>query len=104
MKTTIKAKLEACNDGIYKQFVFSNPNLDPTDELYYITVTMCPNWNYNEKLCKGDVGFLEYEYAEGGESYYNPHTNTYEVYKHTAHYFINFIKEKIRDNVKEFNF
>ena len=104
MKTTIRAKLEAYNDGIYKQLVFSNPNLDPNNELYYITVVMCPNWNYNEKLDIGDIGFLEYEYAEAGNSYYNPHTNNYETYKYTSHYFINFVKEKTRDNVKEFKF
>ena len=101
MKNTIKAKLVARQDGLYSNYVFQNLDEEEQSELRYITVTKCPNWQFFETLNFGDVGFLEYEYAEAGDKYYDKSTDSIQSYKHTALYFINFIKEK-ENNLKEF--
>lgn len=105
MKTTIRAKLVAVQDGSYTNYVFKNLEEDETSKYRYVTTTKCPNWQYNNKIQIGDVGFLEYEFAEAGESYFDLSSNTTQQYKYTACYFMNFIKENNKDdNVKEFNF
>ena len=104
MKQTIKVKLLAERDGIYKTFVFQNLDKEDTDTFKYITVTMCPNWQYPHKIKLGDVGYLEYEYAEAGEYYYEPATGCEKQYKYSAFYFMNFIKEEIRDDTNTYKF
>ena len=104
MKTTVRAKLVAVQDGVYTNYVFQNLEDVENSRYRYITVTKCPNWQYNNKIKVGDIGFLEYEFAEAGTLYFDLSSNSQQQYKYTSTYFINFIKEEIKDNTKEFNF
>ena len=104
MKETIRGQLVAIQDGIYTNYVFKNLDESENSELRYITVTRCPNWQYNDVLSIGDIGFIMYEFAEAGQEYINNVTGETKKYRYTANYFMNFIKEKtIKDNTKEFN-
>ncbi len=51
----------------------------------------------------GDVGYLTYEFAEAGTSYFDISSNETKQYNYTANYFMNFIKET-KDLEKEYNF
>ena len=104
MKTTIKAELVAVQDDLYTNYVFKN--LDELDKsvFRYITVTRCPNWQSIGTIRIGDVGYLEYEFAEAGQDYYDKTSGSTQQYKYTAYYFMNFIKQKQEINNKEYNF
>ena len=105
MKETIRGQLVAIQDGIYTNYVFKNLDESENSELRYITVTRCPNWQYNDVLSIGDEGFIVYEFAESGQNYIDNSTGEIKKYRYTANYFMNFIKEQIiKDNTKEFNF
>ena len=105
MKETIRGKLVAIQNGIYTNYVFKNLDETENSELRYITVTRCPNWQYNDSLNIGDKGFVVYEFAQSGQDYMDHVTGEIKQYKYTANYFMNFIKEQIvKDNTKEFNF
>ena len=104
MKETIRAKLVAVQEGVYTNYVFKNLEEAENSKFRYITATKCPNWQYNNKIYIGDEGFLEYEYAQAGDSYYDLSTDSIQQYKYTSNYFMNFVKEEKRDNTKEFNF
>ena len=104
MKETIRAKLVAVQDGVYTNYVFKNLEEAENSKFRYITATKCPNWQYTNKIYIGDEGFLEYEYAQAGDSYYDLSTDSIQQYKYTSNYFMNFVKEEKRDNIKEFNF
>lgn len=43
MKTTLKAKLVAIQDGFYTNFVFQNLDEEENSIERYVTVTKCPN-------------------------------------------------------------
>jgi len=103
MKITVRAKLVAVQEGIYTNYVFQDLDESENSKNRYITVTKCPNWQYNNTIRIGDIGFLEYEFADGGESYFDHGSQSIQTYKYTATYFMNFIKEE-KDNQKEFNF
>ena len=60
MKETIRGQLVAIQDGIYTNYVFKNLDESENSELRYITVTRCPNWQYNDVLSIGDIGFIMY--------------------------------------------
>ena len=105
MKTTVRAKLVAIQDGLYTNYVFQNLDTESNNEYHYLTVTQCPGWqDYNLK--QGDIGFLVYEFAEANKDYYDVSTNQMKKYKYTSNYFMNFIKEdKNKDeNKKEYKF
>lgn len=51
-----------------------------------------------------DIGYLEYEFAEAGQEYYDKSSDSIKQYKYTAFYFMNFIKEKQEINDKEYKF
>ena len=105
MKETIKGQLVAIQNGIYTNYVFKNLDQIENSELRYITITKCPNWQYNDSLNIGDIGFIVYEFAEAGQAYVDNTTGEFKKYRYTANYFMNFIKEQIiKDNTKEFNF
>lgn len=103
MKTTIRAKLVAKQDSIYKLLVFQN--LDETENslLRYITTTKLPNWNGQDPEI-GDTGFLECEYVDAGDNYFQRNTGSQEQYKYTSCYFLNFIKDKETITTKDYNF
>ena len=69
MKETIKGQLVAIQNGIYTNYVFKNLDQIENSELRYITITKCPNWQYNDSLNIGDIGFIVYEFAEAGQEY-----------------------------------
>ena len=105
MKETIRGKLVAIQNGIYTNYVFKSRDEIENSELRYITVTKCPNWQYNDSLNIGDEGFIVYEFAESGQNYIDNTTGETKKYRYTANYFRNYIKEQIiKDNTKEFNF
>lgn len=93
----------AVQDGIYTNYVFKNLDEDEKSMFRYITVVKCPNWQYNNKIQIGDVGYLEYEFVENGTEYFDRSSGLTEQYKYTAFYFMNFIKEE-KDNTKVYNF
>ena len=105
MKETIKGQLVAIQNGIYTNYVFKNLDQIENSELRYITITKCPNGQYNDSLNIGDIGFIVYEFAEAGQEYVDNTTGELKKYRYTANYFMNFRKEQIiKDNTKEFNF
>lgn len=89
----IKVKLVAVRGGTYTNYVFQNLN---TNE--YIMCTRLPNWQTPD-ITVGDIGFLQYNYIEAGDTYYNPETDTKDKYRYTNNYFINFVKEE--KNIKK---
>lgn len=103
MKTTIKAQLVAVQKDIYTNYVFKNLDEIENSEERYKTVTKCPNWQGSNNMLIGDVGYLTYEFAEAGTSYFDISSNETRQYNYTANYFMNFIKET-KDLEKEYNF
>ena len=101
---TIRCKLVALNEGTYTVYVFEDLNKDFTDIHKYIMCTRVPNWNTSDVPEINDIGYLQYQFVNGGDKYFKAVTETMECYKSTAYYFINFIKEKEKINNKEFNF
>lgn len=85
--TFVKAVLIAKKEGIYTTYVFKNLE---TEE--YIMCTKLPNWDCNN-IPLNVEGFLSYELAIAGNSYYNPKTENFEIYKYSKLYFKNFIIE-----------
>lgn len=104
MKTTIKAQLVAVQEELYTNYVFKNLDELESSVFRYITVTRCPNWQVIGTIKIGDVGYLEYEFAEAGQDYYDKSSDSIKQYKYTAFYFMNFIKQKEEINEKEFKF
>lgn len=82
-----KVKLIAIKNSYYTIYVFKK-----LEKEGYIMCTKLPNWQTPE-LHLGDEGFLQYQNVKAGETYYNPTTNTKEIYKYSNIYFINFILE-----------
>ena len=103
MRHTIKAQLVAFQPGLYTNYVFKNLDESENSMDRYITVTKCPNWQFSDNFTTDTIGYLEYEFAEAGATYFDISTQSEQQYKYTAYYFINFIKE-IRDAQKEYNF
>ena len=93
MKVTIRGKLVAKLDEQYTTMVFQNLDEPNNSLLRYITVTKLPNWTgVNPEI--GDIGFIECEYVNAGDEYYQRNTGNKEMYKYTQCYFLNFIKEQ----------
>lgn len=103
MQNTIKGKLVATQDGVYKNYVFQNLDQANNSIFKYITVTACPNWNIGQNVEIGDIGFLKYEFVEAGDDYYQRNSKEVKQYNFTNNYFLNFIKEKEEIN-KEYKF
>lgn len=104
MKQTIKAELVAVQEDLYTNYVFKNLDESEESEFRYITITRCPNWQTIGTIKIHDVGYLEYEFAEAGQEYYDKSSDSIKQYKYTAFYFMNFIKEKQEINDKEYKF
>ena len=83
----IKAILLAKKSGMFTVYVFKN--LDTSE---YVMCTKLPNWDFGD-INLGVSGFLTYENAIAGEKYFNPRTQTFEVYNYTKLYFKNFIED-----------
>ena len=101
---TIHCKIVAIEEGQYTAIVVEDLNRIETDDLKYVTVVKCPNWDISTFEI-GDIGYLQFQYVEGGKTqWYNKDSKGFEIYKYTNNYFISFIKEKDIYNQKEFNF
>lgn len=103
MKVTVHCKLVAQQDDFYTVYIFQNLDEKDNSLLRYISTTKPPNWNGTSPEV-GDVGFVELEYVDAGDEYYQRNTGNKETYKYTQCYFLNFIKdkEKINDNNYKF--
>lgn len=103
MKSTFKVELVAISDEQYKLYVFKNLDENNNSFLRYITTVRCPNWEgYSPQI--GDIGYIQCEYVEAGEDYFNRTTGETSQYNYSNCYFISFIKETKKDNNKEFKF
>jgi len=83
----INAKLLAIKDGNYTVYVFKN-----LDTGSYLMCTKLPNWQ-TSNVSVGDEGFLKYEEVKAGEEYFNPGTETKEIYNYSNVYFVNFLQK-----------
>ena len=103
MRITIRGKLVAVQEELYTNYVFKN--LDEADNsiMRYVTLTQCPNW-LGTKPTIGDIGFVEYEYVEAGDSYFCKESGNKLQYNYTACYFLSFIKDIEKVTNKEFKF
>lgn len=97
MKITIRGKLVAKLDNQYTSMVFQNLDEPDNSLLRYITVTKLPNWSGKMPEI-GNVGFLECEYVNAGDEYYQRNTGSKELYKYNQCYFLNFIEDKEKVN------
>lgn len=103
MKATVYVKLVAIQEDFYTQYVFKNLDEKENSFLRYITATKPPNWNGILPEIN-DIGFLECEYVNAGDTYYSRNTGDQEQYKFTTCYFIKFIKEKEKIQSNEYKF
>ena len=102
MRNTILGKLVAKQDGVYKNYVFQNLDQAENSIFKYITVTICPNWQ-NEDVKIGDVGYVEYDFVEAGENYFERDSKEVKQYNYSTNYFINFITKR-EDINKDYKF
>ena len=101
---TIYCRVVAISDNQYTAIVVEDLERDYTDDLKYVTVVKCPNWDVSTFEI-GDTGYLQFQYVEGGKTqWYNKESKDFEIYKYNNNYFISFIKEKDICNQKEFIF
>ena len=63
---TIYCKVLVIQDGQYQEIVVEDLNREPTDDLKYISVVKLPNWDITNKFEVGDIGYLQFQYVEGG--------------------------------------
>ena len=103
MKTTIRGKLVAKLDEQYTTMVFQNLDEPNNSLLRYVTVTKLPNWTGSIPNI-GDTGFLECEYVNAGDEYYQRNTGVKETYKYTQCYFLNFVKELDKETNNNYKF
>jgi len=100
MKRTIRGKLVAKLEGQYSNYVFQNLGVPETDELRYIMVTKCPNWQDNTSMAIGTVGFITFDYVEAGEEYIEKSTGEKKKYNYSAYYYMSFLKDLTKDTQK----
>lgn len=78
----------------YQILVFENLEENPPFGHKYAMVTVFPNWQ-SEIPDLGDIGFLTYSIAIGGEdTYYDKRLDSTEKYKNTQVFFEKFVKEQ----------
>jgi hypothetical protein len=103
VRITIRGKLVAVYEELYTNYVFKNLDEPDNSLMRYVTLTQCPNW-LGQKPNIGDIGFIEYEYVEAGDTYFCRETGNESKYKYTTCYFISFIKDREKVSNKEFKF
>jgi len=103
MKVTFRGKLVARLDEQYTTMVFQNLDEPNNSLLRYVTVTRLPNWTGVDPQIN-DIGFLECEYVNAGEEYYQRNTGNKEQYRYTQCYFISFIKEPDKEQNNNYKF
>jgi len=103
MRTTFKGEIVAIQPGQYTLYVFKNLDEPNNSLLRYFTVTKLPNWDVTS-LDIGDIGFVECDYVNAGDKYYQSSTGNMETYNYTVCYLLHFIKETPKVKQKEYNF
>lgn len=93
MRVTVHCKLVTQQDDFYTTYIFQNLDESNNSLLRYISAVKPPNWNGTSPEI-GDSGFVELEYVDAGDEYYQRNTGNKETYRYTQCYFLNFIKDK----------
>lgn len=101
---TIRCKLVALKEGTYTIYVFDNLDKDIIDEYKYIMCTRVPNWETCDEPKLEEIGYLQFNFVKAGDNYFHTGLLEQQVYKYTAYYFINYIKEPEKINLTEFKF
>lgn len=91
---TIEAALVAKRSGEYTKYIFKS-NYKKTDKEgritdEFISVVKPPNWR-GQEVDVGQNGFLQYKFAQAGDTWFNKETGGWEHYGYTANYFIDFV-------------
>lgn len=55
-------------------------------------------------LTIGDTGYVECDYVNAGDKYYQVSTGEVQTYNYTVCYLLNFIKQQPKTTTKEFEF
>lgn len=84
---TIRCRIVEVSKGTYSTLVVQD-----LQSLNFYMITVFPNWQ-NAIPDKNDKGFIEFEFAEAGTSYYNKDTKKHDTYLNTHFIFKNFINE-----------
>lgn len=103
MRATYLGEVVAIQPGQYTVYVFKNLDENNNSLFRYFTVTKLPNWNC-KNLQIGDIGYVECDYVNAGDSYYQTSTGETSTYNYTVCYLINFIEKQQTITTKEFNF
>ena len=102
---TIYCKVLLIQDSQYQEIIVEDLNRDYTDDLKYISLVKLPNWNTPNNIEIGDIGYLQFQYVEGGiTKWFNKQTKDFEIYNYTNNYFINFFKKKDICKQEKFDF
>lgn len=101
----IYCKILVIQEGLYKEIVVEDLNRDFTDDLKYIAVVKLPNWEPSMTFNVGDIGYLQFQYVEGGVTkWFNKNLEDFKSYKYTNNYFIRFIKKEDLCKQDKFDF
>lgn len=103
MRTTFLGELVAKQPGQYTLYVFKNLDQGNNSLLRYFTVTQTPNWNI-PPLELGATGYVECDYVNAGDQYYQVSTGEQQTYNYTVCYLLNFIEQQPKIITKEFKF
>lgn len=103
MRTTFLGEVVAARPGQYTMYVFKNLDEPNNSILRYFTVTQPPNWNI-PTLSIGNIGFVECDYVNAGDEYYQSSSGEKQTYNYTVCYMLNFIEQQPKIINKEFNF
>lgn len=104
MRITVRCKVLVIRPGQYTTLVVEDLDREYCDDLKYVMIVIPPNW-FGVDIKEDDIGYLQFEPIKAWESqWFNKETKDFEWYKYSANYFINFIRQKDSNNVKEFSF
>lgn len=103
MRTTFLGEVVATQPGQYTLYVFKNLDEKESSLFRYFTVTQPPNWDI-PSLSIGDTGYVECDYVNAGDSYYQVSTGEMQTYNYTVCYLLNFIEKQSTITTKEFEF
>ena len=87
IELTKEVTLVAKRDGTYTNYVFKDNNSSE-----YIFCTRLPNWQIPEIEIE-DIGYLQYQIVEAGDSYVDPDTGEIILYRYNNSYLKNFVKK-----------
>ena len=92
---TIYCKILVIQEGQYTEIVVEDLNREVTDDLKYVSIVKLPNWDVAATFEVGDIGYLQFQYVEGGKTqWFNKDSKDFEIYKYNNNYLINFFKQK----------